>query len=104
MADIRNNPTGHRYEIVADGDLAGFVDYRLDDAAITFTHAETLPGHEGKGLARQLVEFALADARAQQLSVLPRCPYVRKVIADKTTEYLDLVPRDARAAFGLPLD
>ncbi|MDP2290685.1 MAG: GNAT family N-acetyltransferase [Actinomycetota bacterium] len=104
MADVRNNSTDQRYEIVADGQLAGFVDYRLDSEAITFIHAETLPGHEGKGVARQLVEFALADARAQQLSVLPRCPYVRKVVADKTSEYLDLVPRDARAAFGLPLD
>lgn len=104
MTDIRNNPAEHRYEILVDGELAGFVDYTLDGEAITFTHAETLSGHEGKGVARQLVEFALADASAQQLAVLPRCPYVRKVIADKASEYLGLVPVAARASFGLPLD
>lgn len=103
MAIVRDNPAEHRYEIVDGYELAGFAEYTLDGTVIVFPHTETLPGKEGKGLARQLVEFALADARERQLTVLPRCWFVSKVIADKPGQYLDLVPADARATYNLPL-
>ncbi len=102
MSDIRDQPDAQRYEIDDDGELAGIAEYRRDEHTIMFTHTETKPGHEGKGVARRLVEFALADARRQGLAVLPSCPYVRKVIADHPAEYLDLVPVDARARYDLP--
>lgn len=103
MAIVRDNPAELRYEISVGGVLAGFAEYAIDDDVITFPHTETLAGHEGQGVARQLVEFALADARARGLMVLPTCWYVSKVIADKPADYLDLVPADVRAAFNLPL-
>ncbi len=103
MATVRDNPALDRYEILEGNELAGFADYTIDGNVITFPHTETLPGREGRGLARQLVEFALADARDRQLAVLPQCSFVSKVIADKAVEYLDLVPTAARATYGLPL-
>lgn len=103
MAIVRDNPAEHRYEIVDGDELVGFAEYRLDGDVIALPYTETLPGNRGKGLARKLVEFALADARERQLAVLPKCWFVSKVIADKPGEYLDLVPADARAAFNLPL-
>jgi len=103
MAIVRDNQAENRYEI-ADGDeLAGFAEYIIDGDVISFPHTETLSGNEGRGLARQLVEFALADARERQLAVLPKCWFVSKVIADRPGEYLDLVPVDARATYNLPL-
>jgi len=102
MATVRDNAVEHRYEVHEGTVLAGFVTYERRDSTITFVHTETEPGHEGKGIAKQLVTTVLAEARAQGLSVLPRCPYVRKVIADNPGEYLDLVPIGARAAYGLP--
>ncbi len=103
MATVRDNHAQHRYEITDGDHLVGFVEYTIDGDLITFPHTETLPGNEGKGIARQLVEFALADARNRQLSVAPACWFVSKVIADKPSEYLDLVPSDIRASFNLPL-
>jgi hypothetical protein len=100
--DIHDDPEASRYEILDGGELAGIAEYRRTERAIAFTHTETRPGHEGKGVARRLVEYALADARTQGLAVLPYCPYVRKVIAEHPTEYLDLVPVEARAEFDLP--
>jgi len=103
MATVRDNTAEYRYEIVDGDELAGFADYTLDGDVITFPHTVTLPGNEGKGIARQLVEFALADARERQLAVLPKCWFVSKVIADNPGEYLDLVPADTRATYNLPL-
>ena len=103
MAIVRDNPAEHRYEITEVGALNGFAEYTLEGHTITLTHTETLPGNEGKGLARQLVEFALADARERHLAVLPQCWFVSKVIGDKPGDYLDLVPVAARATFNLPL-
>ena len=102
MIDIHDNIDEERYELADDGLLAAIAEYRRNDQVIAFTHTETRAGHEGKGVAQKLVEFALAEARAQGLAVLPYCPYVRKVIAENPSEYLDLVPADQRATFELP--
>jgi len=102
MTTIRDNTAEHRYALLDGDDLSVIAEYRRDEQAITLTHTETRRGHEGKGLAKQLVTAALAEARAAGLAVLPECPYVRKVIANDPTAYLDLVPPGARARFGLP--
>ncbi|WP_026343074.1 GNAT family N-acetyltransferase [Nocardia sp. BMG111209] len=102
--DIRDNPTAHRYEISADGTLAGFAEYELSGGTIDFTHTEIDSAFGGRGLAKQLVAEALADARRRDLAVLPHCTYVRKVIAEHPDDYLDLVPAATRAEFGLPAE
>ncbi|MFM2077391.1 MAG: hypothetical protein RJA49_1281 [Actinomycetota bacterium] len=102
MTTIRDNAAEHRYELLDGDDVSVIAEYRRDEQAITFIHTETRPGHEGKGLAKELVTAALTEARAAGLAVLPQCPYVRKVIADDPAAYLDLVPVDARARFDLP--
>ena len=102
MATVRDNRAEHRYEIAEGDTLVGFADYTIHDDVITFPHTVTLPGNEGRGVARQLVEFALDDARQRQLAVVPQCWYVRNLIADQPDAYLDLVPADSRTAFRLP--
>ena len=59
------------------------------------------PDHRGRGLAGVLVRPVLDDARARGLAVLPHCPYVAAFIDGHREEYLDLVPVDRRAQFGL---
>lgn len=93
-------PEAHRYELHVDGDLAVVAEYRLDGDRITFTHTGTEPDHQGQGLARDLVTFALDDARSRGLAVLPECPYVRKLIAEDPA-LVALVPQDLRAHFEL---
>lgn len=94
-------PDASRYEIVVGGTLAGFAEYRLEGRVMAFTHTETLPQFAGQGLARTLVEYALGDARARDLEVLPFCPYVRSVVARDPGTWLDLVPANARERLGL---
>jgi len=89
--EIRDNRDDERYEIWKDGELAGFVQYRLHDGRITFTHTEIDPEHEGAGLGSQLARTALDDARLRQLAVLPVCPFIADFIRRHPDQYLDLV-------------
>ena len=104
-ADIRvvDVPDRSRFEIRVDGEVAGFTEYRRRPGLIAFIHTLTDPRFEGQGLASDLVRTALSEARAEGLSVLPFCPFVRGYIG-RHTEYLDLVPEDMRARFDLPAD
>ena len=98
---VRDNAAETRYEIYDGEQLAGFSTYRLTGQQIAFTHTETDPAFSGRGLAKQLVTEELDDARRRSLTVLPFCAYVRKVIAENASTYLDLVPDRDRDRFGL---
>jgi uncharacterized protein len=104
-ADVRvvDVPERSRYEVLVDGEIAGFIEYRRRPGLIAFIHTLIDPRFEGQGLGSQLARTALSDARSDRLSVLPFCPFVRSYIAGHT-EYLDLVPEDMRAKFELPAD
>jgi predicted GNAT family acetyltransferase len=97
--DVRDRS---RFEIRVDGELAGFAEYRRRPGLIAFTHTLIDPRFEGQGLATRLVQEALTEARADGLSVLPFCPFVRAYVADHAADYLDLVPTDMRGTFDLP--
>jgi predicted GNAT family acetyltransferase len=102
VTDIRQLIDEHRWEIHEEGQLMGLADYVLDGDVVSFTHTETLPGFGGRGVALRLVTAMLDDARERDLSVLPYCSYVAKVIGDQPAEYLGLVPSHRRSQFGLP--
>ncbi|HEY1623245.1 MAG TPA: GNAT family N-acetyltransferase [Streptosporangiaceae bacterium] len=97
---VADNPDKARYEILADGEVAGFVDYHLSKNSVSFLHAETDPRFRGHGIAGQLVRDSLESARERGLEVLPFCPYVRSWIGEHP-EYAELVPASRRAEFGL---
>jgi hypothetical protein len=86
-------PDLSRYEI-RDGDsVVGFTQYRLpDDVHVDFVHTEVDDEYGGRGLAGGVVEFALADVRAQGKRIIPHCPYVAKWIT-KHPEYEDITDR-----------
>ena len=89
------------YEILDAGQRVGYLAYERDEKQITLIHTEVDEAHAGHGYAATLMRFALDDARARGLSVLPYCPYARKFIAQHRDEYADLVPVNVRAGFGL---
>jgi len=97
---IFDNPERRRYEIRADGELAGFAQYRAKAGQIAFIHTEVDDRFEGLGLASKLVAFALDDARERGLAVFPFCPFVKSYL-QRHREYVDLVPDDRRAEFEL---
>ena len=98
--EVADNPDKARFEILADGELAGFVQYHLRGNEIAFTHTETDDRFRGHGLASQLARAALDAARARHLAVLPYCPFLRGWM-EGHPEYSDLVPAGRRAQFGL---
>jgi predicted GNAT family acetyltransferase len=87
-----------RYEVRVDGAVVG-----KQPGLVSFTHTETFAGHKGQGHAGRMVERALRDARAEGLEVVPFCWFVAKYI-EEHREFLDLVPADRRAEFGLPTE
>ncbi len=87
---IQNDADG-RFEVHVEGEVA-VLDFFRDGDRIIYPHTEVPPSLGGRGIAGQLTKHALEYARSNSLSVVPRCPYVRKYI-DEHAEYQDLVAR-----------
>jgi uncharacterized protein len=99
--EVVDRPETDRYVVLADGEAAGFVEYKLGPGEIMFIHTEIDEAYEGMGLGSVLVRHALDSARERQLAVLPLCPFVRGWIG-RHEDYLDLVPAQARQKYNLP--
>ena len=85
--EVRNNPTEYRYEVWADGQLAGFTQYVRRPERIAFLHTEIHEPYEGLGLGGRLAREVLDDASAKGLLVMPFCPFIERHI----DQYGDLV-------------
>ena len=92
---VANNETAQRYEARVDGQLAVITYQQLGDR-IVFMHTEVPEALEGHGIAGKMAQFALDDARARRLVVIPQCPFVAGYIR-RHPEYADLVPPGDRA-------
>lgn len=89
-----------RFEILVDGELAGYTEYHDRGPLRVFPHTVIEEAYAGRGLATRLVRSALDRMRVEGRPVLPLCPVVCGFIA-KHPDYLDLVPEDRRAEVGL---
>jgi len=92
---VRDKPQQHRFEVLVDGEVAGFSAYRREGDAFAFTHTEVDDAFEGQGLGSQLVGAALNELRRRGVAVLPYCPFVRMYL-EKHPELHDLVPAEER--------
>jgi predicted GNAT family acetyltransferase len=97
---VTNNAAAHRYEIAVDDQIA-VLTYRLSGERITLIHTGVPEALEGHGIAGKLARFALDDARARGLAVIPRCPYVVQYIK-RHREYADVVIAEERDAYLTP--
>ena len=93
MAEVRDNPERDRYEIVVDGQVAGFAQYAQRPGRIFFVHTEIDPAYEGQGLGSALAAGALSDARARGLRVVPLCRFIASYL-DRHPQYSDVVDHD----------
>jgi predicted GNAT family acetyltransferase len=98
--EVSDAPDRERYELSVDGEVVGFTVYRTRPGLIAFVHTEVDERLQGRGLADRLIRFALEDARARGLAVLPFCPFVNAFI-DRHREFEALVPDAYRKQFGL---
>jgi uncharacterized protein len=98
--EVAEAPDRERYELSVDGQVMGFTAYRARPGLIAFVHTEVDESLRGRGLADRLIRFALEDARARGLAVLPFCPFVKAFI-ERHREFEALVPETYREQFGL---
>lgn len=87
---VVRHPERSRFEIVVDGELAGFAQYQHRPGRMVLTHTVVDPARQGQGLAGRLARVALDAARAEGLRVVPECSYIADYIR-KHPEYADLV-------------
>ena len=78
--EVTDNAARSRFELLADGELVGWLDYRPAGDSVILAHTETLEGHEGKGLGGVLVRGALEALRASGKTVIPTCPFAAAYI------------------------
>ena len=97
---VLDNPEAGRFELLVDGEVAGFAEYRRTASSVAFTHTFDDPAFEGRGLGAVLARGALDATRRAGSPVLPFCPFIRGYI-QRHPAYLDLVPADRRAEFAL---
>jgi predicted GNAT family acetyltransferase len=90
-AEVSNNKSAYRYELWADGEMAGYTQYALLRGRIAFLHTEIYESYEGMGLGTRLARGALEDARARGGVVEPYCPFIAHFIERHLDEYRDLV-------------
>lgn len=76
---LTDNTVEERYEFDLDGDTA-IIEYIKDPGVITLTHTFVPEDHQGQGIAAELTEAVLADAREKGLKVIPQCSYVAQYI------------------------
>jgi uncharacterized protein len=98
--EVADAPDRDRYKLSIDGEVVGFTAYRMRPGLIAFIHTEIDEGFQGRGLADELIRFALEDARKRGLAVLPFCPFVKAFI-ERHREFEALVPDRYREQFGL---
>jgi predicted GNAT family acetyltransferase len=89
---VQDNPARHRFEILLDGEVGGFADYRVRDGAVVVLHSEVDPAHRGKGLGGILAQQSLDTLRERGEKVVPACPFYAKYVAEHP-EYDDIVVR-----------
>ena len=69
-----NNTEKQRFELVENG-LTVFADYRIRDGRYVLAHVEADPALRGTGAASRLMAAIVEEARARNLSLVPRCAY-----------------------------
>jgi uncharacterized protein len=95
---VTDAPERKRFVVSVDGEDAGFLVYRLRPGLLALIHTEVEERFEGRGLGGRLARFALEQAGAEGLAVLPFCPFVNAWMK-RHPEFNDLVPADYRANF-----
>ena len=89
QASVRDNRERQRFELSVDGQVV-FADYRRQPGRLVITHVEAPPNLRGTGAAGRLMQGMLDEVRAEQLKVLPLCPYARAWM-QRRAEYRDLM-------------
>jgi predicted GNAT family acetyltransferase len=99
MAEVVDNPEQSRFELHGeDGELLGWADYRPAGTSVIVAHTEVVRGHEGEGLASELIRGTLEAIRQRGATVIPTCPFAAAYIR-RHPEHAELVVPSMRPQF-----
>jgi len=87
--EVRNNTESNWFEVTV-GQYLAVLEYGIRGNKIVLAHTEVPPALEGKGVGSALAQAAFEYARANNLSVIVDCPFV-KIYLKRHPEYQDLV-------------
>ncbi len=96
---VIDNPARSRFELVADGQVAGHIRYTVDGDRIVLVHAEVDEAFAGRGHGSRLVRGTLDLIRRTDRPMVNDCPFVARWVA-RNPEYADLVPIDEHSTNG----
>jgi hypothetical protein len=74
--EITRNDGAGRFETTVDG-IRAELTFRLDGNRIILDHTGVPDAIAGHGIAGDLARAAFGYAAAEDLTIVPRCPYVR---------------------------
>ena len=86
---VEHDAAGSRF-VIRLGEEEAELTYRLVGSRFVLEHTEVPKSQRGRGLADELAHAALEYARANYLSVIPICPFVKKYL-ERHPEYEVLV-------------
>jgi len=93
---ITRNDEQNRYDILVDGQLAGFSEFEEDaEGRLVFPHTEIDPAYGGRGLGTKLVAAAMEDEAARGDVVVPECPFVVRYLQNNEVPGLKIAWRDS---------
>jgi len=79
------------FEAIEEGKEAGKMTYTwAGDSKFIIDHTEVNEGFNGKGVGKKLVLAAVDYARANNMKIIPLCPFAKSVF-DKTEEIRDVL-------------
>ena len=85
VADVRDL---ERFEATtAEGAVAGRILYTRDAAMVVLVETLVEPSFEGRGVGTQLAHGALEALRAEGVTVLAACPFIRRLVRLHPQEY-----------------
>lgn len=76
-----HQPEQTRFALYLGDDLAAYADYSQHGDLRDFDHTVTEPNFRGRGLAGEIVRFALDETRKEGLKIGTSCSYVEKFVA-----------------------
>lgn len=80
----------HRSAAYINDALVGTCTYELSSDKWAITHTVVDPSFGGRGIAKQLVESLINEARKRKIKIIPICSYAYKMMMGKK-EYEDVL-------------
>ncbi|UOO77505.1 N-acetyltransferase [Neisseria sp. Dent CA1/247] len=83
MNTVQHLPEQQTFILLKDNEEAGHLKYDVSDGLWNITHTVVNPAFRGQGLARILVDAAIAEAEKRNIRLKADCDYAAAVLAKR---------------------